>query len=124
MDHKFNHNLVLVVDDEKDFRNIFAELVDRMGYPAITAEDGQSALEKIRKSTIRAAIIDYNMPGMNGIKLLEEIKKIDNTIFVVLISGYGNEEIASEAKQVGVDEFLVKPVDIDKLQDTLHKVLD
>jgi len=114
---------VLIVDDEKDFRDLFAELVTRMGYSVITAENGKVALEKIKKTPIRAAIIDYNMPGMNGLELLIQIKKQDTEVFVVLISGYGNGELETEALQKGADEYVVKPMDINKFQDTLLKAL-
>ncbi len=114
---------VLIVDDEKDFRDLFAELVNRMGYSVITAENGKEALEKIKKKPIQAAIIDYNMPGMDGLELLTQIKKRDTNIFVVLISGYGNGELETEAIQKGVDEYVVKPMDINKLQDALQKSL-
>jgi len=114
---------VLIVDDEKDFRDLFAELVTRMGYSVITAENGKAALEKIKKKPIRAAIIDYNMPGMNGLELLTQIKKQDTEVFVVLISGYGNGELETEALQKGADEYVVKPMDINKLQDALQKAL-
>ncbi len=114
---------VLIVDDEKDFRDLFAELVNRMGYSVITAENGKEALEKIKKKPIQAAIIDYNMPGMNGLELLTQIKKRDTNIFVVLISGYGNGELETEAIKMGVDVYVVKPMDINKLQDALQKAL-
>jgi len=114
---------VLIVDDEKDFRDLFAELVTRMGYSVITAENGKAALEKIKKKPIRAAIIDYNMPGMNGLELLTQIKKQATGGVVVLISGYGNGELETEALQKGADEYVVKPMDINKLQDALQKAL-
>jgi DNA-binding NtrC family response regulator len=114
---------ILVVDDDEDFRDLLAEMIFRMGYEAATARDAETGLQLLGNEAFDAALIDFQMPGMTGVQLLRRIKKMDDNISVIIISGLDNEQMAAEALAGGADAFIIKPVDIDILESTLKQAL-
>ena len=115
---------ILVVDDDEDFRDLLAEMIFRMGYEAATARDAETGLHLLGQEAFDAALIDFQMPGMTGVQLLRRIKKMDDNISVIIISGLDNEQMAADALEGGADAFIIKPVDIDILESTLKHSLD
>jgi DNA-binding NtrC family response regulator len=115
---------VLVVDDEKEFADILAKRLQIKGYQAEACYGGREALEKIRAGKIDIVVLDLVMPEMDGIAVLNEIKKIKPVVEVVMLSGKATPENAIEEIKRGAFEHLDKPCDDSKLVaniDDAHK---
>lgn len=116
---------VVILDDEEKVSNLICTLIewDKLGLePAGTASDGISGLELIKKVRPDLLITDIRMPGMSGLQLIEEAKKILPDLQVILISGYSQFDYAQSAIRCGVVNYLLKPVKKNELNDTLQKM--
>lgn len=116
---------VLVVDDEIEACNALKEFLDAKGYEVYTAQDGKSALDKLQEIRPQLVLLDMIMPGMHGIEVLEEIKKIDPKIGVIMVTVVTNETQAKKALQLGAYDYITKPVDLNYLDNVVMvKILD
>jgi len=106
---------VLIVDDEKNYTLILAAVMEEEGYEALTANSGESALEILSRSDVDLVITDMKMPAMDGITLLERIKKRNPDLPVIMMTAYGTVEKAVEAMQKGAYSYITKPFDNDSL---------
>ncbi len=106
---------ILVVDDEFSVRDSLYNWFKIEGYRVDTAENGMEALKKLQESLWDIVLVDIKMPGMDGIELQRHIKKIDNTMVVIIITAYATVDTAVEAMKEGAFDYLSKPVDPDKL---------
>jgi DNA-binding NtrC family response regulator len=106
---------VLVVDDEKEFADVLAERLQIKGYQAEACYSGPEALEKIRDGKIDIVLLDLVMPGMDGLAVLNQIKKIKPVVEVVMLSGKATPKNAIEELKKGAFEHLDKPCDDDQL---------
>ena len=112
----------MVVDDEKIIRDVFIEGFRE--YKIVPADNGQRALNILTQSNdIDLVIMDVMMPGLGGIKLLKEIKKINPNYKIIVLTGYGSKEAVVEALRSAADEFLEKPFDIAKVKEMFEKML-
>lgn len=116
---------ILLVDDEPDFVENLAERLRLRGFTIHTASNGSDALELMRGQQFQGVVLDVMMPGMDGLETLREIKKIDDTVEVVLLTGHARVDAALEGVRAGAFDYLIKPVDIDelsfRLQDACEK---
>lgn len=106
---------ILITDDEKSIRNTLKEILEFENYSIMEAENGVKALSTIQKEKIDLVILDIKMQGMDGIEVLEKIKKIEPGLPVIMISGHGTIKIAVEATKLGAYDFLEKPPDLNRL---------
>lgn len=106
---------ILITDDEKSIRNTLREILEFEKYHILEAENGEKALDTIKKENIDLVILDIKMQGMDGIEVLEKIKKIAPELPVIMISGHGTIKIAVEATKLGAFDFLEKPPDLNRL---------
>ncbi len=106
---------VLLVDDEVEFVNTLAQRLKMRELVVDTVYDGAQALSFIKKIEPDVIVLDLKMPGLHGIDVLREIKKIKPAIQVIILTGHGTEKDAVEAKNLGGFDFLRKPADIDLL---------
>ena len=121
---------ILVVDDEKDVKDLFLQQfrkeIRREEFLFVFAFSGEEALEKLDAMEQDSVLIlsDINMPGMNGLELLEEIKKkyLTPPLVVMMVTAYGDEENYNTAKRLGADDFLTKPLDFKLLKDKLINI--
>ena len=116
---------VFLADDEKIIRDGISSSVPwaDIGLELSgVAEDGRSALINIRRSRPDIILTDINMPHMNGLEMIERIKKSLPDSKIIIITGYGEFEYAQKAIQLGVDDFILKPVDIPELCNKLRKI--
>jgi DNA-binding NtrC family response regulator len=112
---------VLIVDDDEEYISTLKELLERSQFTVITAYSGEEALEKFKNNPdIRLAIIDLIMPMMDGITLLEKLKKNDNNLSIIMITGQGTVSNAVEALKKGANDFITKPFDKDVLLSKLE----
>ncbi|HKN18943.1 MAG TPA: response regulator [Dissulfurispiraceae bacterium] len=113
---KKNKNIkVLLVDDEVAFVNTLAQRLRMRKLLVDTVYDGEQALSYIKQIEPDVIVLDLKMPGLHGIEVLREIKKIKREIQVIILTGHGTDKDEEEAKKLGGFDFLRKPADIDLL---------
>jgi two-component system response regulator PilR (NtrC family) len=106
---------ILVVDDEEVMRDVLGRLLTRAGYDVTLAEAGPQGIELARKGSYAAAIVDVMLPDMGGLEVLEELKRIDPDLVVLMITAYASMEMAIDAIKRGAFYFVPKPFDNQQL---------
>jgi len=106
---------IMLVDDEARFLSTTQKLLDRKGYPVITAASGEAALKILEAHLIHVVILDVKMPGMNGIETLKEIKRRFPLVEVIMLTGHATTESAIEGMKSGANDYLMKPIGVDEL---------
>lgn len=99
---------VLIVDDEKHFQDLICDWVNSWGHTTTVASSGQEAIEAIKNNEFDLVILDYQMPVMNGITTLEEIRKINSKIAVIMLTGYPDEKSFVEGSKLGISFYVTK----------------
>ena len=102
---------ILVVDDEPLNLDLLEQELGELGYAVAKAGNGQAALDVLPTIGPDLVLLDYQMPGMNGIEVLTEIRKSKPNLPVIIITAYGTIERAVEAIKSGADDFITKPFD-------------
>jgi len=100
---------VLVVDDESSIRELLQKTLALAEYEVDTAPDGRAALERLRLGNYDLLIADLKMPGMDGLTLIREAKRLKTDLPVIIITGFSTESSAIEAVNLGVAGYLTKP---------------
>lgn len=116
-------NKVLVVDDEKNQREIYTLILEDDGYQVTTAQSGEQALRFARERPFDLVLTDYKMAGMDGVTLLNELLKVDPSIIVVMMTAHGSVESVKEALRGGAFDYLEKPIDRDQLLKVVQNAL-
>ena len=114
---------ILVVDDSTTIRTIVSSIVRRSGHTTIMAEDGNSCIEIINSHQIDLLLLDVHMPGKTGLEVLSYLRDHHLNIPVIMISGSADIEEAVKALKMGAYDFLLKPVNPDKLTVTVKNAL-
>jgi DNA-binding NtrC family response regulator len=115
---------LLVVDDDRVGRESLAEALAEMGYRALEASDGATALRLIETEAIDLVLTDLRMPDIDGIEVLKRIRRRDSSIFVILITAYATVHTAVEAMKLGAFNYIMKPIDLDQLRAHLENALN
>jgi two-component system, NtrC family, sensor kinase len=115
---------ILVIDDEKGLRDFFGYELTGLGYSVDSASGAEEGLRKLDAGGFGLVISDVRMPGMDGIALLEEIKRKDPRVEVVLTTGYGTVETAVKAMKLGAFDFMLKPVETDRLASVVRRAFE
>jgi len=115
---------VLVVDDDTAHRTMLRTLVGDWGYAIVEADDGEAAIASVRARPIDLVLMDIRMVRVSGIEALEQIKAINPAIPIVLMTAYASVEMAVDALKKGAYDYLLKPLDFDKLRLTLERALE
>jgi DNA-binding NtrC family response regulator len=115
---------VLVVDDKELMRDSVAAILSRKGHTVLTAPDARAALARISEKRPECVVTDLQMPGMNGLELLEEIRKIDAELPVVFMTAFGSIETAVEAMRKGAFDYVTKPFSGDELTISVDRGLE
>ena len=110
---------ILVVDDEKDFVEMFSLRLTRQGEKVSVAYSGQEALDLLEKTKIDVVILDIRMPGMDGIETLKKIKAAYPLVEVIMLTGHGSTETAVEGMKAGAFDYLMKPADFEDISEKL-----
>ena len=114
---------LLVVDDQMGVRRLLYEAFSVEGYEVEMAASGHEALEKVKLAMPDLILMDMKMPGMNGLQTLQEIKKVNDAVVVIMMTAYGELEIVAEAVKLGIKEYVTKPFDINELRETVKKLV-
>ncbi len=106
---------ILIVDDEKNYPPILAAVMEEEGFEPLMANSGEEALTILKHSDVDLVLTDMKMPSMDGIELLENVKKKDPELPVIMMTAHGTVEKAVEAMQKGAYSYIMKPFDNDSL---------
>lgn len=115
---------ILVVDDSEEVRDIIFGALEDMGHEVEVAEDGSSALSLLSEKIFDLVLTDLQMPNMNGIQLLKAIKSIDQSIPVIMITGFPTLDNAIEAMKLGATDFVTKPFKLDYFELIVKRAID
>ncbi len=115
---------ILIVDDEESVLKISAKILARNGYTVITAKNGEEGIIKYSQNFPDLVLLDIGMPGIGGIKSLQEMMGVDSKVKVVIMSGYSENKNIEEARKLGARAFLQKPYHVVELLKTIRSVLD
>ncbi len=114
---------ILLVEDEPTLaRNIQAYL-QRFGYNVHVSASGEQALTDLGKIAPHAVLLDFNLPGINGLQVLNRIRSRNRETRVVMVTGFGSEQVAVDAMKSGADDYLTKPLELGRLRETLDRIL-
>ncbi|MGD2215207.1 MAG: response regulator [Gemmatimonadales bacterium] len=112
---------VLFVDDEEDFVRTMAERMEMREVDSEVALDGQQALQMLEDEVPDVMVLDLRMPGIDGLEVLRQVKKMYPEMEVIIMTGHGSEADEAEARRLGAFEYLSKPVDINRLMEVVRE---
>ncbi len=115
---------ILVVDDEADTCRNLSDILTDVGYQVDTALDGFAALKLVRQKCYDIALLDLKMPGMDGLTLYRQLRKICSKTVALVVTAYANEATAEEALAAGAWQVLPKPVDLERLLCLVEEALN
>lgn len=115
---------ILLIDDEENIINTMAPILQDEGYVVFSGQTGEEGAEFLKKNEVDLVILDVWLPDMDGIELLERIKKLYPGTAVIMISGHGSIDIAVKSTRVGAFDFLEKPPSLDRLVTSVNNALE
>jgi len=101
---------ILVIDDDPGLRGLLEEFMAKDGYRVVTADCGREGIAAIERARPDLVLLDIQMPGINGLEVLATIRRKDADLPVIVVTGYGSEEIVTQAIRAGADDYLAKPL--------------
>ncbi len=123
-DEKKESHRILVIDDEPVIRELLSDMLSRRGYVVDTAEDGACGLEKAESTQYSVVFTDIRMPGMNGVEVYKRLKALSPESRVIVMTGYGLEEMIQEALSLGAFADVKKPFDLELIYGLVDQALD
>ena len=114
---------VLVVDDEASIRDLLAKTLALADYDVDVAANGQAAVDCVRHNGYSLLITDLKMPGLDGLSVITEARRVDAQLPVIVITGYSSESTAIEAANLGVSGYLTKPFKVPKVLEVAARAL-
>lgn len=112
---------VLLVDDEEDFVNSLSERLEMRDLESNVALNGKQALASMKQDEPGVMVLDLKMPGMDGMEVLRRVREAYPNVQVIILTGHGTDKDEEEAKKLGAFAYLQKPVEMERLVDTLRK---
>ena len=118
---------IMIIDDDRDVREALGCWLEAAGYEVLIFPDGYSALASIAleldRSPVDLILLDLNMPGMDGMAVLRELRRRQRTIPVIIMSGMYEQQVVRDAVSAGARDFVSKPIDLSRLRKTCERVL-
>ena len=124
MSAKNTNYKILVVDDEKSLREMLSILLERQGYQVEQATDGVAALSMAQENSYDLIISDIQMPKMNGIELLRQLRSQDNNVTMMMVTAFSSTEEAVEAMKLGAYDYITKPFKNDEIRLVIKNALE
>lgn len=115
---------ILLVDDEKDIREVLRLPLSDLGYDVLEAENGEEALCLFERRQPPLVLTDIKMPGMDGIELLQKIKQANPEAEVIMITGHGDMDLAVKSLKFDATDFITKPINVDVLEIALRRAAE
>ncbi|MBP1636929.1 MAG: two component, sigma54 specific, transcriptional regulator, Fis family, partial [Acidobacteria bacterium] len=114
---------ILIVDDEEIVRESLSAWLEKDGYTLAAAQDGETALERVRNERWSILLVDLKMPGIDGLQVLEQARKLQPEAAAVIMTAYATVDTAVEAMKLGAYDYLVKPFDPEELSLMIQKIV-
>ena len=114
---------ILIVDDETAILNLLAKRLEYLGYSCVTETDGLRAIHRVKDTSFDLAILDVNMPYLDGTEMLLYLRRTDPDIPVIMISGMDSIDLVRKTLREGAYDYLVKPLNFDELELSLRRAL-
>ncbi len=115
---------LLVVEDDPAILELLEEELADAGYPTLTATSAEQALATLSHSEVALVICDVRLPGIDGMQLLERLRREGSSVGFIVITAFGTIDQAVEALKQGADDFLTKPLDLEGLREAVYRVLE
>jgi len=119
-----SRNTILVVDDDNAHRTMLYTLISGWGYEVTQADDGATAIEKVKEQSYDLVLMDVRMVKVSGLEALEQIKSFNPAIPVIIMTAYSSVDTAVDALKQGAHDYLTKPLDFDKLKITIARSME
>ena len=119
----YEQKRILVVGDESKICHLIEELLKREGYQVDISFSGTDALQMIKKHNYHMLITDLEMPGIDGLELIQKVKKQNSEIRAIMITGNAIDDVAVWAVRYGIDNYMKKPFNIIKLKEMVKQTL-
>jgi signal transduction histidine kinase len=116
--------IILLVDDEKDIREVLRLPLTDLGYEVLEAENGADALHLFARLQPPMILTDIKMPGMDGIELLQKVKHANPEVEVIMITGHGDMELAVKSLKYDATDFIAKPINVDVLEIAIQRAAE
>ena len=114
---------ILLVDDDPNCLNAIDQILRRAGYETFPITEGRAAVELVRENNVDLAIVDFNMPDMNGLDVLYEIRRLRRNFPVLLMTAEPSRELRLASLEAGAYSFISKPINIPSFRQTVAKAL-
>ena len=115
---------ILVIDDEAAQRDVLTGYLKKKGYQIFAASSGKEGIEITKNESVDIILSDFKMPDLNGIEVLEQVKKMNPEISFVIVTAYGTVENAVKAMRLGAFDYISKPVDLDELDLMIERIIE
>ncbi|HKI51993.1 MAG TPA: response regulator, partial [Geothermobacteraceae bacterium] len=115
---------ILIVDDEQLIRWSLEKHLQKQGYEVVTAGSGEDALKLAKEESPDLMLLDIQLPGMNGIEVLEKVKEFEEEVIVIMVTALGVLETAVKAMRLGAFDYINKPFNLDELSIIVKKALE
>src|SRR5262245_50245424 len=115
---------ILIVDDDPAIREVLQESLQESGYRCTTAGDGIDALERFRSGAFQLLVSDIDMPQMDGVRLLREVKTLRPDTEVIMLTGMLDLDVAIRAIRMGASDYLTKPFNLEQVRITVDRALE
>lgn len=114
---------ILIIDDDPDICAFMRTALEASGYVVDTLSDPEGALDQLRAQEYHLLVVDLMMPRVDGIALIEKIRRVDTDIAIVVFTGYPSVDTAVEALKLQVSDYIKKPFDLDDFRDKISEIL-
>lgn len=115
---------ILLIDDDKWIRDSLSLFFESEGYLFVACETGEEGLETLRNQTYDIVIVDYKLPGMDGLEFLRRIEKSHPGSMKVLLTAYKEDKVIDEANRIGVDDFIEKPFTAKTIEESISRLAE
>lgn len=114
---------LLVVDDQQPLRQVLGQMLERFGHQIVEAAGGQEAIRLYQEECPDAVLLDVGIPDMDGIAVLEELRRIDPNVRVAMLTGDRRMEVVRRALDLGARDYIVKPFYSERLRTAVERLL-
>ena len=121
---KLKKKRILLIDDDEWIRDSLSLFFEDEGCHLITVESAEEGMEALKKQDYDIIIVDYRLPGMDGLGFLEKIKDSHPDTSTLLITAYGSKDVFLKAQSIGVQGFIDKPFTVKTIEESLYRVIE